>query len=187
MRRVATSVGVTLVALTVTGCGANSPTSPSALRPTMATQDFSGHAGRLTSAEVASATALSNSLQGIINISARAHNVADAPDLTDLAFQIWQDYSRMQAGLRELGRGQLPTAVLSAADTATQTRLAGLTGSEFDREYARAIYPMLQAHSTLATQQGDVALHGIVSNLRTIAQKYLILVRQVAGRQGVRL
>lgn len=199
MKKFGMIVGVAMSAITLAACSSGSlPSAPSAITGTTSSPVFGGGGtGRvrplavfrtLTDSERAVATTLATAYQGIVELSLRAHQAGDQPEVKRFAFQLEQEFLYALRTLRVVGGGQLPSPfTASAADQAAIANLATLRASALDPVYLVAVHSMLQAHLAAIQSMGTSSVAAVDEEALTRVNRFLLLIRDVSSTSGIRL
>ena len=98
---------------------------------------------------------------------------ATADRVKQMAQQLIDDHTRTSAELMQLAqsKGLTPSAALDSKHAAMMTRLRGLSGAEFEREYVR--HAGVKAHETAVKLFRDQSRKGRDADLRAFAARTL--------------
>jgi hypothetical protein len=199
MKRFGMIVGVALSAITLAACNSGSlPASPSAMTGASGASVFGGGGTSrvrplavfrtLTDSERAVATNLATAYQGIVQLSLRAHQAGDQPEVKRFAFQLEQEFSYALRTLRVVGGGQLPSPfTASEADQAAINNLATLRSSALDPVYLVTVYSMLQAHLASIQSMGTSSVAAVDEEALSRVNRFLVMIRDVSSTSGIRL
>ncbi len=126
-----------------------------------------------------------------IEIGRLAEERASSPDVKNFAREVVQDHQKANDQLQQLASScgvSLPSSV-SSEDAALKSRLAALSGSDFDKQFVES---MLKGHKEVIAKFDEEAAHGSDPSVKSYAegtlpvlQNHMRMAEDLAGKLGV--